>query len=407
MTKVIFCAYDGKNIINGINTWLIRLLPQLAQNGVEVSVIFITWAPEADCTTIPLLRAKGIKCIVIPTAHYSEKIIKWILRHLRDEKPDIFIPGNMVPALHASKWVKQAGIATVAILHNDDSEYEGIINGFIAGPQATNLSATVAVSAMLYQKAQAVNGTSTLYRIPYGAPVPTKKSIIQPDSKFKVVYIGRIAKEQKRIDDIVISFCTCAISMPDAEFYIYGSGPDEYIVNNIIDEHQNPGNIFFAGRVNSDEVENVLLDSHVTVLMSDYEGIPVALMEAMACGVVPICKPIGSGIPELVIDGVTGLFINTPTDLLAKLEYLKADADNWKRLSANCRKLIQDSFSSDDNLKKWLSLLQNLNSSQKHEVSIPSKITLPPAHPYFIDLDRREPPFMIKAIKKIKRILNN
>ncbi|WP_371821102.1 glycosyltransferase [Chloracidobacterium sp. D] len=42
------------------------------------------------------------------------------------------------------------------------------------------------------------------------------------------------------------------------------------------------------------------------VLLSDYEGLPIALMEAMATGLVPICTAMRSGIGQLVVDGVTG-----------------------------------------------------------------------------------------------------
>ncbi|WP_370580175.1 glycosyltransferase [Mucilaginibacter sp. FT3.2] len=402
---MVFCAYDGKNIINGINAWLIRLLPALAKKNIEVSVIFIAWAAENDCTTIPLLRAKGIKCTVIPTSHYTEKQIKWMLKYLHTEKPDVFVPGNMVPALHAAKWAKEAGIATVAVLHNDDEEYAAIIEQFITENNDANLSAVVTVSDALNQKVQQRNKKIKVYPLPCGAPVPKGKTTLTPGDIFKVVYIGRIVREQKRIDEIATTFCACAQGLPQTEFYIYGSGPDAGLVNDIMREYNNPSNVFFAGGIPPEEVQEVLLSSHVIVLMSEYEGVPVALMEAMACGVVPVCKSINSGIPELAHDGITGLLIEQPNDLLSKIEYLQQNTRKWDELSVNCKKLIDGSFSSHKNLASWLGLLNEIATGDKKAIAIPNRINLRPAHPYLVDLDRREPPLLVKAFRKLKRIL--
>lgn len=405
--KVVFCAYDGKDIINGINTWLIRLLPALQKNDIEISVIFIAWAAEGDCTTIPQLRAKGIKCTIIPTPHYTGKQVNWILKYLKAENADVFVPGNMVPALHAAKWVNDAGISTVAVLHNDDAEYAAIIDQFVTEAKGTNLSAVVTVSEALYKNVRERNKNIKLYKIPCGAPVPKQKAVLKPDTTFKVVYIGRIVKEQKRIDEIATCFCDCAQHSPDVVFYIYGSGPDAALVNNIIKAHNNPENVFFVGSILPEDVQEVLLSSHVFVLMSDYEGIPVALMEAMGCGVVPVCKLINSGIPELVHDGFTGLFTNGPEGLLSKIGYLKQNVGKWEELSLNSQKLITDQFSSDKNLASWLELFNDLAGRPKKTIAIPSRLNLPPAHPYFAGLDRREPPLLVKAYKKLKRILHN
>ena len=65
------------------------------------------------------------------------------------------------------------------------------------------------------------------------------------------------------------------------------------------------------------------------------EGIPVALMEAMASGV-PVVATRLSGIPELVEDGVTGLLVepHDPDGLAAALERLLADDELAARLAA-------------------------------------------------------------------------
>jgi glycosyltransferase involved in cell wall biosynthesis len=76
------------------------------------------------------------------------------------------------------------------------------------------------------------------------------------------------------------------------------------------------------------------------------EGIPVALMEAMAAGL-PVVATRLSGTPELVQDGVTGLLVEpqAPEALAAALERLLSDADLAAELSRNARALVERSFS--------------------------------------------------------------
>jgi len=403
--KVVFCIYDGKNIINGINAWIMKLLPELVKKEIEVSVICIAWAAENDCTVLPLLKKSGVDCTVMPYPHYTEKQVKWILQYLNTCKPEVFVPGNMLPALYASKWVIQAGIATVGILHNDDQEYAAIIHEFIEKKYCTYLTAVVAVSSTIYKKVSNVETSVNAYQIPYGSLLPDNKSTYTPGEIFKVVYMGRIVQEQKRIGDIVTAFCYCAQQLSNIELYIYGSGPDEYIVEQILKDHHSPANIFFVGNISNQDAQNVLLKSHCIVLMSDYEGIPVALIEAMACGVVPICKWIESGIPELLTNDKTGFFIEQPINLSAKIKQLQFNPVLWEEMSANCKQLIQNKFSSTINAEKWITLFKEVASDEQVNIKIPFNIKLPPSNPHLLGGDNRNPGFLHRALKKTRQII--
>lgn len=52
-------------------------------------------------------------------------------------------------------------------------------------------------------------------------------------------------------------------------------------------------------------VTDYLLNSNAFCLTSLYEGLPISLLEAIACGCVPICTPVG-GIPDVIEEGETG-----------------------------------------------------------------------------------------------------
>lgn len=69
-------------------------------------------------------------------------------------------------------------------------------------------------------------------------------------------------------------------------------------------------NIYFLGPKKN--IADYLVNSDFFILSSFYEGLPISLLEAMACRVIPVCTPVG-GIPDVIKDGITG-FLSKSTD---------------------------------------------------------------------------------------------
>lgn len=89
-----------------------------------------------------------------------------------------------------------------------------------------------------------------------------------------------------------------------------------------------------AGWVGPADRDRSLADSAIFVLPSYSEGLPMALLEAMANGVVPVTTPVGA-IPEVVTDGVNGVLVKpgNPAQLAAALQDLLVDAELRDRLA--------------------------------------------------------------------------
>lgn len=106
------------------------------------------------------------------------------------------------------------------------------------------------------------------------------------------VAIGRIELKQKRQDVMIDAFNLLSPKYPDFKLEIYGDGEDEEIVKQMA--ATNP-NIRLMGKTNN--VVSVIQNAWATVLSSDYEGIPNALLESMSLGVPSIstdCSPGGA-----------------------------------------------------------------------------------------------------------------
>jgi glycosyltransferase involved in cell wall biosynthesis len=112
--------------------------------------------------------------------------------------------------------------------------------------------------------------------------------------------------------------------------------------------------VTFQGARTESEVLRELAAAELFVLPSvvaadgQMEGIPVALMEAMACGV-PVVSTALSGIPELVRPGVTGVLV-APGDARALAEGLRSvldDPEGAAQRSARGRALVEREFGID------------------------------------------------------------
>jgi colanic acid/amylovoran biosynthesis glycosyltransferase len=123
--------------------------------------------------------------------------------------------------------------------------------------------------------------------------------------------------------------------------------------------------VVLLGRQPRERVSELLAEADVLVLPSvttesgKQEGIPVALMEALACEV-PVVATAISGIPELVIDGATGLLVpqRDAAALAGALARLCDNPEFGRRLAANGRALVLQEFDLIENTARLYNLLQ-------------------------------------------------
>jgi len=136
--------------------------------------------------------------------------------------------------------------------------------------------------------------------------------------------------------------------------------------------------------VDNHHLQDKLIEGHAFVLLSDFEGLPIALMEAMACGLVPVCYNMDSGIPELVEHGKNGFLVNDRGDeFISVIRKLKADEGLWEKLSGEARKKIENGYSIKISASKWYDLFELLIERaprEKREIEIPPALDLPERH---------------------------
>ena len=103
--------------------------------------------------------------------------------------------------------------------------------------------------------------------------------------------------------------------------------------------------VTFHGGVDHGMIQEMNHGADVCILTSRVEGIPVVLMEAMASGTV-VVGPRITGVPELVVDGETGLLIDpeSPASVAGALMRLATDDDLRLRLSKKARSHVEANY---------------------------------------------------------------
>jgi colanic acid/amylovoran biosynthesis glycosyltransferase len=387
-----FVAYDWRSHISGPGTWLSGLLPALQSRGLRCSVDVLYWDEPGPLEGS--LRDAGIQLTSNPINGTASERVRGILERAAKDPVDVFVPNLAVPAFHAARWVRRSGIPTVGVLHSDDSFYGGLLDVFVAGRKCDAVSCIVAVSETLEQRATvAVRSETEVIRIPYGVSSPPTQERTKEGSGLTIAYVGRLAEQQKRISLVAKAMLRIVSEIPGCTAKIIGDGPDVGIVQSILQTTPDGAQVQLTGRLDSKEVLEALVSSHILLLLSDYEGLPIALLEGMSCGAVPVVSDMRSGIPELVRHGVNGLIVADRANAVVNaVQQLNLDRTLLTRLSIAARKTILDGYTHELCASQWESLIRRLAQLKRDnkELLLPRCFDLPQQHPALATEDPRE-----------------
>ena len=405
--KIIWQAYDRAAYTGGPIVNAVRLLPALQKKGYNILAVIGhngTGHPNAD-----QLQKMGIQCYIYQVPQYSEAHVKIFLEAIINFKPDIFVSNVSVQAGFAGKWAQEWGIPVVHTHRSDDELNNGMAQFFFAGPEKWRLSALVCVSQYLLDKIQTLTKDHFYSKvIPSGVFIKEYFTEQTEVSDIKVVYAGRLVQNQKRVKEVLKAFITLAKSRKDFAFTFIGSGEEEF-VNELKREIANNNlhnKIRFTGRLEGEKYHQELANHHIIVLLSDYEGIPGALMDGMSCGLVPVAYKI-PGIEELIENNRNGILVeDRETSLLQALITLAENPERRAKFSYNARKTIEQNFSIDRSAFLWDELFQTIKSQiiEKKIMEIPQKIMLPREN-YLLKEHVKKPNKIRELVRKIKASL--
>ena len=178
----------------------------------------------------------------------------------------------------------------------------------------------------------------------------------------KMVYVGRLSSE-KGIPILFESLGKLKEQNYDVELTLLGDGEDRDFLENLAKEKGIEDRVVFGGFVDQATITEILRASDIFVLPSFAEGIPVALMEAMAIGIPVIATYVG-GVTELVVDQITGqvVFPSDANGLSEAIARYVDDPEFCRVVSRNAREKVAAEFNIEDQVDKLAELFSAKNS---------------------------------------------
>ncbi len=179
-------------------------------------------------------------------------------------------------------------------------------------------------------------------------PNPLSKEYMDMDDgpvnrKKTIVNVGKLdAQKNQRL--LVSAFGRIAADYPEWTLHIYGDGELWEDLTQLIDKTGLSGHVVLEG--NRADIKDKIKDAGIFVLSSDYEGMPNALIEAMALGIPSISTDCPCGGPRFLIeDGVNGRLVPVADEeaLSAAMEdYIsdRAKAETVGEKAKNIKKLL-------------------------------------------------------------------
>jgi colanic acid/amylovoran biosynthesis glycosyltransferase len=187
-----------------------------------------------------------------------------------------------------------------------------------------------------------------------------------PNAPFRVVAVGSL--EEKKGQRYLIEACSLLQSQGrEIDCRIIGEGQERSNLERLIHELQLEGSVTLLGALNSTQVAAELSEADAFVMPSVVasngmmEGIPVALMEAMAVGLPVIASEI-SGIPELVEDNKSGMLVaqRDPDSIATAVGLLIEKPDLRASLGVGARNIIAERYNLITNTRQLSDLFESV-----------------------------------------------
>jgi len=157
-----------------------------------------------------------------------------------------------------------------------------------------------------------------------------------------VLSLGRFVEDKDPLN-LVSAFCIAAGRVPEARFKVMGNGPLKDDAERLIRACSMESRISLLPGVS--DVRPHLRRAAIFALASIREASPNVILEAMACGRPVVATRVG-GIPELVLDGETGLLVDpgNPEAFAEALVDLLTDESKRRRMGRKARERILEEF---------------------------------------------------------------
>jgi glycosyltransferase involved in cell wall biosynthesis len=182
-------------------------------------------------------------------------------------------------------------------------------------------------------------------------------------SPINILFVGRLT-EEKGVDTLFLAMReVIAKGFNQLSLTLVGDGPLRQEFEQMVSDLGITKYVEFVG--NTNEVARYYRNSHILVIPSNWEGLPLVLLEGMACGLPIVASNLG-GNREGIEDGINGLLFapGEEKELSSKIIYLLENPETAKEMGRISREKAVAHFSLKQNIPKYVELYKSLLGQQ-------------------------------------------
>jgi len=335
--------------LGGSTTFLLNLGGELVRRGWCVEVFSL----EKDNPLADDFVSQNLT--VVCSDHHKlifEDRISEVVRRLAAFHPN-YVVATLAPSAFEVLRYLPPQVVALGMGQSDDPQVYRLLNLY-----NTFYQACVVVSRHMLAQLKLPKPT---HYIPYGIPVPAYTKRASDGGPLRILYLGRLERPQKRVQLFPQVLEALRSSGIASHWTIAGDGPEMEWLKARMDSR--PGStVSFIGKVDYKNVPSLLREQDIYVLTSDFEGLPLSLLEAMASGLVPVVSDLPSGIPEVVTDNTGALVdpynVQGYADAIIRLGRKR---DELHKKSAAARRVVEKDFSVVKMADRWIELLDQFS----------------------------------------------
>lgn len=179
----------------------------------------------------------------------------------------------------------------------------------------------------------------------YNGSKPSARSLIDNKKGKKIRLVMTARFDVPKRQDLLIK-AIARLANPNYQVSLIGDGSNLENIQKMAEELQVSKQIKFLGFQTN--VDKFLNNANIFVLLSDYEGLPISIIEAMSHSLPIVASDVG-GVPEEVKSGVNGYLVQNSIDSV--VAGIKKASQNMLELGNNSLNIFQESFSLDKSLE--------------------------------------------------------
>lgn len=237
-------------------------------------------------------------------------------------------------------------------------EYEQALRAFKVANRVvacSNYTASLAEKAGVDPRRIQVNypGCDTELFRPLAVRQDLRERLLRSSDQRKqvILTVGNLVA-RKGHDMVIRALALLKNRVPAFVYLIVGDGPYRGVLESLVSEVGVADSVVFTGKMPDKDIPDLHALSDVFVMASrerldgdDVEGFGMVFLEANACGK-PVVGGRAGGIPEAVVEGVTGLLVNphSPEQIAEALANLLVDRDLARRLGEQGRSRVVREF---------------------------------------------------------------